>query len=406
VTVVHPGRTNRDRGPDFLGAVVSMEDGERLVGDVELHRRAGDWKTHGHHRDARYNGVILQVVWDGEAAAKLESGREAPTLNVSSSLAGSIEDLYRLADSAPRHVGPCHCAHARLGDELGWLIDEAGTERFHLKARSFALQLDREPGSEVLYRGMMGALGYAKNKEAFEQLAALVKFADLEAACWRCLSHEDRVQTVRALLLDAAGLPRDDGGSGWDCGLPGPEDSMSLSSWRRFRVRPENRPVCRIEGAARVIARFMERGGLVTGVLGLLDESASDMRALEAAFMVRSEVSGGGRARSLIGQGRARDIVINVVLPFVSAWAGVSGQHALAGRALTLHNSWPAAADNELTRDMEDLLVGSGKRALAGSARRQQGLIHLAKTYCHRHRCESCPVLQSLDRSVAAVRAD
>ncbi|MCH7996197.1 MAG: DUF2851 family protein, partial [Chloroflexi bacterium] len=35
--VVFPGRANGDSGPDFLGAIVALEDGRLLVGDVELH---------------------------------------------------------------------------------------------------------------------------------------------------------------------------------------------------------------------------------------------------------------------------------------------------------------------------------------------------------------------------------
>ena len=81
VQVIYPGKENRDSGPDFVGAVIAT-DGGLLVGDVELHLKAADWKGHGHHRDPKYNGVILQVVWEGDASVILQNGKTVPTLSL------------------------------------------------------------------------------------------------------------------------------------------------------------------------------------------------------------------------------------------------------------------------------------------------------------------------------------
>ncbi|MDA1097312.1 MAG: DUF2851 family protein, partial [Chloroflexi bacterium] len=70
VVVEHPGRRNRDRGPDFLEALLAF-DGERLRrGSVEIHLRASDWYAHGHGQDDSYRDVILHVV--GDAGRHLE----------------------------------------------------------------------------------------------------------------------------------------------------------------------------------------------------------------------------------------------------------------------------------------------------------------------------------------------
>ena len=60
--VIYPGRENRDRGPDFVGAIISNSRGDVFRGDVELHSKAGDWRSHGHNRDPNYDRVILHVV--------------------------------------------------------------------------------------------------------------------------------------------------------------------------------------------------------------------------------------------------------------------------------------------------------------------------------------------------------
>ena len=61
VEIIYRGRWSGGFGPDFKGAMVKIGD-ILLKGAIELHLRSGDWRLHGHHQDARYNEVVLQVV--------------------------------------------------------------------------------------------------------------------------------------------------------------------------------------------------------------------------------------------------------------------------------------------------------------------------------------------------------
>ncbi|NQT71525.1 MAG: DUF2851 family protein [Chloroflexi bacterium] len=64
VRVKWAGRENKDSGPDFLNATIVLDD-EVVTGDIELHVKSSDWRSHGHHLDPHFNNVILQVVfWD------------------------------------------------------------------------------------------------------------------------------------------------------------------------------------------------------------------------------------------------------------------------------------------------------------------------------------------------------
>ena len=393
VWVIYPGKENRDCGPDFVGAVIAT-DGGLLVGDVELHQKAGDWKGHGHGRDPRYNGVVLQVVWEGEVSVILQNGKTVPTLSLCHCLKGSLEEVRRWAclDIVPDE--PCHDALGRLGDdEMGRLLDEAGDERFRLKEGRFAAKMGEEPPSQVLYRGIMGALGYTKNKEPFEELACRLPLATLEDFCQGKASQE-RVQVLRALLLGMAGLlPHDDEEGRAQCCL-GDREPMSPPRWHLFRVRPENHPARRLTGAAYLLARFMDEG-LLEGVLRLVEESRSDIGRLEAGFMVGAENNSSEGERALIGQGRAGEIAVNIALPFAFAWAGAGSQVSLAEQALWLYRIYPRSGGNEITRGLTKLL-GSKASALVDSARRQQGLLHLDRTFCHPRRCADCPLAQRL----------
>lgn len=392
--IIYPGKENRDCGPDFVGAVIVTGERGLLVGDIELHAKASDWKSHGHHCDPRYNDVILQVVWDGEASVVLQNGKTAPTLSLRHCLKGSLDEVCHWAYLNVVPDEPCYGAVQKLGNaELGRLLDEAGGQRFRLKAARFAAALTEEPPSEVLYQGIMGALGYTRNKEQFQELARRLPLVVLEGFC-RGKPQEEQIRILKALLLGMAGLLPQDNQEGLIQRCLGDRDPMCSSCWRLFRVRPENHPSRRLVGAAYLLARFMDIG-LLEGVLRLLRGSGTDMERLEAAFVVSSlDCCLDGKV-ALVGTGRARDIVVNIVLPFTFAWAEANEQAGLAGQARSLYRGYPAAGDNEITKRLT-VLLGKGSSALLNSAQRQQGLIHLDKTFCRKRRCWECPLARRL----------
>lgn len=402
VQVIYPGRENRDSGPDFVGAIIATADGGLLAGDIELHLKASDWKSHGHHHDPKYNEVILQVVWDGDMAAVLQNGKTAPTLSLCHCLKGSLGEVRHWVRLPIVPSEPCYNAGQRLGaSEIGRLLDEAGEERFRLKEGCFAARLDKEPPSQVLYQGIRGALGYTKNKEPFEELACRLPLGVLESFC-QGKSPQEQVVVLKALLLGIAGL-LPEGGNGelegvWRC--RGNEVTMSPSCWRLFRVRPENHPARRLIGAAYLLARFMDRG-LLEGVLQLVTESRSGIERLEAGFMVGATEPRFGSKHPLIGQGRARETVVNVALPFTLAWAEANSQTKLAEQVVAVYRSYPKAGGNEITRELMNLL-GTDAFGVVNTSRRQQGLIHLAKTFCRQQRCADCPVAKRLTPAALA----
>jgi hypothetical protein len=269
---------------------------------------------------------------------------------------------------------------------LGRLLDGAGEERFRQKAGHFVVQMKEESPSQALYRGIMGALGYTRNRERFEELARRLPWAVLEGFC-RGKSPSEQVKALRYLLMGAAGL------------LPagGREDfePVDASCWEYFRVRPDNQPQRRLMGAAHLFARFIKEG-LVEGVMRLVRESGPDIERLEAGFAVGASGIYSDEERALIGRTRAREVAVNIVLPFACACAEASSQPALAEQALALYIKCPKLGENEITRRLTALLFGGSASKVIGSARRQQGLIHLAKTFCEQRWCRVCPIGQRL----------
>ena len=405
--VLYPGRTGTTAGPDFRDAVLEEEGVGLVRGDVEVHIRQRDWDAHGHGKDPRYNGVVLHVVGGmSTGPTTLRSGNRVPVLSLEPLLQGrtspggepSLWSLLKTHGYTPP-------GNPR---ELGVLLDEAGDSRFLGKSDSFLAFLKEEDHEQVLYAALMEALGYSQNREPFLELAYRVPYRHLEKTALKSPAGE-KTEAIQKTLLTAAGF------------LPSSSNrrAMDQGQWHLFRVRPQNHPRQRIMGFAHVLDIFLpslseggpESGankGLVEGMAGLVrtgpDTSQKDNRwkALESGLMGTwpshtGENSGDSAKRgpAPIGKGRARDIAVNCVLPFIHAKARLHDDTRLAQLAMEVYRSFPSLQENELTREMRQQLLsplfvgndgkpgGDGDRThiewkrTAGNARRQQGLLHL-----------------------------
>ena len=82
-------------------------------------------------------------------------------------------------------------------------------------------------------------------------------------------------------------------------------------------------------------------------------------------------------ARALIGPGRARDLAVNVVLPFCHAVAVVEQAEDSGQGYVQSYRRFGRLGDNELLREMRERLFSPDWAMAVDSARRQQGLLHL-----------------------------
>ena len=357
--VLYPGRRNGSAGPDFRDCVLSTESGEIIVGDVEGHVTEGGWSAHGHNVDRNYNGVVLHVVLapssSGKTTTTLESRAEAPVVAIGVPSRQEGPEAGHIIQS-DGNVSPS-VIHKKL--------DRAGDDRFRSKADGYAMEIGAGDSEEVLYAGIMEALGYSANRRPFAALAARVPMAGLRAL--RDEPPGTRLLAIRAMLLSAAGL----------MGSVGPGDAERLRGvlaalpkadridepWKTSRLRPVNHPVRRIEGAAVLVERALDEG--------LMPALAAATRRGEHRQVIDRLT-----AAPYVGEGRARDIAVNVALPFLHAWGGLARDRELRGASLEMFRRMPGLAENEITREMKRLLP---PEVDTRGARRQQGLIHLYK---------------------------
>ncbi len=420
IEIIYAGRLNDEQGADFRDAVIVTN--KRLIrGDVEVHVKSSGWREHQHHRHSVYNRVILHVVmWhNAKTATRLQNGREAPILALHKYIKIPISQWPNLASFPATLNMPCLKVAPYLSTStIVEFLDSAGEERFLAKAARFQKDLAKMEASESLYQGIMGALGYSKNKLPMLELARRLPLQTLESMTQGKISDEECLVRQQALLLGTAGLlpiQRQDRYQGnmladwWAAELERLWTSfhrtkaMSCHAWNLFKVRPNNSPILRLVAMSYLLLRYKGEG-LLEGLTNLVKEVSVSQgyHRLERGLLVTTngywashfDFGSGSRVRSskLLGSGRAADITVNVLLPFTFTWSQFSAQPELGRKAFDLYRHYSRLAVNSVERHIvEQLGLGS---SLVNSAQRQQGLIHIYNTLCTQGRCSYCSLSQ------------
>ncbi len=320
VTIISGGEVNRGSGPDFFRAAVTI-GGTTYAGDIEFHRTADDWYLHGHHRDPRYNTVILHVVLNGSGReTRSESGRIVPTAAIGPLLTAplssieqqlsreefdsrsgtipcvpynervpvpviadwlqrmyrerlqrKVERLYdRLCHICSTHQRSIAETPAVYGDPADDLpLPETGIDRFLLM---------RSTGWEqLLYEEMMDGLGYSNNRlpmKAVAEIVAIPRLRLFDNFSKREEPYELTVTVLESILFKTSGLlpsvndVRDQDAkvylhsltAAWS-ELPAKISVSPLhsSAWNFSPTRPANFPTIRLAAAAVLLHRILYR---------------------------------------------------------------------------------------------------------------------------------------------------
>ena len=274
VTVEFPGFRSVEGGPDFRDARIAI-GGEPRAGDVEIHLTPSGWEDHGHSRDGAYAGVILHVVLR----------RDPPSLSRRDASAGQARfvdpprGLPLLVLEPYLHAGAAPAGASGRPD-----FDALGEEWFEARRERLSRARQTSGDDDVLYREILVALGYKHNKAAMAEVARRCPLETLRG---------NSAGEIEARLRSAA-------------------EALPRAMWRLRNVRPANHPWRRLSGLARFLAAAGEEG-LARGL-------ASRPTIEEMAAWL--DPDGAGQ----IGPARAREIALNVFIPFLGreAWRRVA----------------------------------------------------------------------------------
>lgn len=389
VRVIDVGRLNTDSGPDFFNAKIGI-DGYVWAGNVEIHRRASDWRRHNHHLDPAYDSVVLHVVEVADTPVYRTDGEEIPTLVLSCSptFRADYESLvaHSPSQSCARYIGDFD--PVLLAD---W-ISSLAVERLQAKAQRLHdwLELYRGSWEEVCYVAVSRSLGFGINGDAFERLARSLPLRFMQ-------KHADSLAQVEAFLFGQAGLlvEGEHAGDDYYTRLTGEyaflRNKFGLTpinpdSWKFFRLRPANFPHRRIA----MLAQYIHLG---FNLFSRICEADSD-EALRAIFKV--ELSGywtthylfghaSPESSAVLGESAIDIVLINAVAPLLYACGVSTGNEAMTDRALALLESL-RPEKNSIVRRFASMGVG------VNSALESQAVIQLNNEYCQAHKCLYCRI--------------
>lgn len=359
--VVYRGQWSHGYGPDFRGAILSLENGPTLRGDVELHVCSSMWSRHGHETNSAYDHVALHVVWLHDVPIL----SPAPVLELSRYV--SLQDLTALPP--PGALDSSFCSvfqRPELSRKAIRIIEAAGDARFEERCITLEGELECASPEQLLYAALMECMGYSENKLPFRLLA--------EALPYEQVRHTDPAR-VAARLQNASGLLQD----------VEPSPLLQREQWRLGRGRPANHPLRRMLGAAELIARAERQGGLVAYL-------AAGTAGMEAADMARRVQVRSADGAQYIGTDRGVQTLVNAVLPFAVALARTCRNQGLERSARQAWLRLPRSGTSRVERAMRDHLQVPSRTRLLNRARHQQGLLHLYKRYCAQRLCEVCPL--------------
>ena len=422
IRVIKPGILNHNEGPDFMHAEIEI-DGKLHIGDVEIHVRSSEWYAHKHHLNSRYNRVVVHAVFfndDFNLRTRLQNGKRVPTLELLKWVAVDTGDLYDDTNDTTTD-GLCRVTGKQLNIEtLKGVFESLGRERFLEKTESMRLLRTRLDFEQLLYEGIMEALGYERNSKALRELAQHVPFADLD---------QKSELEIQAMLFGVAGLLPSQREKPLSPEVTDDPSIVALEElWRaseyaelpprmtaahwRFTGRPLNYPTRRIAAMSQLIHHC--QGSLMMYFLPICEKAVTAdtpkaLRTIEKELRTLLMLeptgywethsnfgTGGTQKAGLIGKARAVDIIINKILPIAYIWAVEAESQKLQEAILRLYSTGSKSTGNKIIRRVDEQIFNETQqmRHLEPTAKIEQGVIRLYKNYCADWLCDLCPILE------------
>ena len=248
------GKYNTDGGPDFWNAKIKIDD-VILIGNIELHIHASDWKLHKHEQDKKYNNVILHVIYFND-----EPVSNLPSLELNGRIPAVLLDKYEDMMLSQKDL---------ICENLFDTIDEFTfenwkerlvIERMERKSAEILenLKLNNNDWEQTCYQLLGKYFGSHINKEPFELLTRFLNYKIL-------LKHKEDVFQLEALLFGVAGFLNKDFVEIYPRELKQEYEFLKHKydlkqiqehHWQFLRIRPVSFPTIRIAWFAKVMQQM------------------------------------------------------------------------------------------------------------------------------------------------------
>ncbi len=391
--IIHPGIPNSDAGPDFFNAKIKIAN-TLWAGNVEIHIREKDWISHGHHKDAAYDNVILHVVQEQSGVTLNSKGEEIPVWQ----MLYNDKLLYNYNSLLGKSLFvACEDQLSQISDfEMTQWLERVLVEKIERKNEDVDRYLTyvNSDWNEVFYILIARNFGFGVNGEPFERLARQTPYKVL-------LKHADNLFQLEALLLGQAGLL--DGIEEEDEYVNGLSreytflahkynlNKLDTHMWRFLRLRPANFPTVRIAQFAMLIHKYHGQFDEIINIPVL--KSMEDMFRVGTSEYWNEHYRPGKISKKseekIVGLNSVRLIIANSVVPYIYRYAKSKNNVQLQDRALDILSLLPPEK-NSIVQQWSEKVFTAKDEAQA------QALIFLKNYYCNHKKCLSCRIGQKV----------
>jgi hypothetical protein len=398
IQVLRCGIHNTNAGPDFLLAQVQV-GGVTWNGSVEVHLKASDWLRHHHDADARYDQVVLHVVWEDDKALLRSDGSLIPTLELKNRVDPQLLKGYHFFQDTRNQI-PCGPLSSQVPALVRWeMLDRVLVERLEQKAARLQnlLQTNRQDWEDTTYQALCAGFGFKINQDPFVRLSQVLPYAILR-------KHQQQLWQLEALLFGQAGF--------LDQELP--DDAylhklkqeftflrhkyslapgLRLADWNLLRLRPANFPTVRL---AQLAALLHGKEGLFAALLEGKDpkQLPAFFKGPISSYWQHHYLPGRPSVARLQGIGRQSilNLIINTVIPLLFAYSHWQDKQEYRDRALAWLETLPAE-QNRILEAYRHLGLP------VDSAADSQAYLQLFQHYCQARKCLSCSLGHHLLKS-------
>ncbi|XOV93788.1 MAG: DUF2851 family protein [Bacteroidota bacterium] len=387
--VFNPGYQNDDSGPDFLEAKLRIDDID-WVGAVEIHHKASDWIHHNHHKDKRYEGVVLHVVWIADKDITLSDGTPLPTFQMADFQNGSLESDYRKYINQPVTIKCASFLHKINPLIITSMLDQALVERLSAKANRIIKVLKESKGDweSATFQLIAQNFGFAVNNQAFDTWSRSFDYDLLQ----RYANQPDKCYALTFGLAGFLANPLDDYSSQLKKEYDHLKTKHKFDSvverhhWKFSRLRPANFPTVRL---AELTAIYIKQKNLFSTILGSMTiEQIRRLFDITLPEYWQSHYDFGSPMKNRtnnLGKSSIDILIINVVAPLLAAYSRYIDDQNYMDRAIDFLNQIPAES-NKLTKEWVNLSLDPKHAADS------QALIQRHKFYCQKSRCLNCNI--------------
>lgn len=400
IDIVQFGTWNREAGPDFSDAAISVNGSDPIRGSIEIDLLDRNWELHGHATNAAFEQTVLHVfvhLSSREFFTRTKSHRNVPQVHIDpAGLPDAFSEQIPLA-----RPGRCQAPLQNLPEErVRTILDAAAQFRLQRKAARIRRKIDSHGRDEALWQEIASALGYKENKLPFALIAQRLSLkalranpADAEALLFGVAGF------LQAPDLDIyAGSARKYVRSLWDNWWPRRDDLKRLilpaKTWRLSGSRPVNHPQRRLAALSALVLNWPAFAKIAgRGNQSALSDFLLGLQHSFWNFHYTLSAKPSPQEMALIGESRATELLANVFYPFaISVGQNVWNDFA----------KLPARLSNRPLATGATRLFGDDPRGaqFLKSVAHQQGLLQIYEDFCLQDNsdCAQCPFPEQMQK--------